>query len=339
MPREARPRGSKTYDKPPLSHDELLERLKSRGLFVSDDNRALRYLGRIGYYRLTAYMVPFQLPNSDHQFKPGASFDDILYHYIFDRRLRLLVLDAIERIEVAIRAAITDAMSERHDDPFWYTNSKHFARADQHATMLSKVRESCKIQLQRRPENEGDHLNYPSALEHYLTTYGEPELPPSWLVTQELTIGSLDKMFSALKHSEQERISASLNLRAPLLRSWLLTLVRLRNVCAHHARLWNIALGVAPATPRSPNVPWVRDTGQIGNSAEGPARLYRALVVIQSLMHQISPESSWAGRLWELLGEFDEIPKRAMGMPEAWEDDEFWSVPILRAIERGKVER
>lgn len=127
--------GGMRYNKPWLSHHEQLDLLKSRGLAVTDDARALDYLRRIGYYRLSGYWFAFRQRSEpccawprrrtgkkgksvrvEHialdEFKPGASFQDAVALYVFDKRLRLLVLDALERIEVAFRVDISHTLGE-----------------------------------------------------------------------------------------------------------------------------------------------------------------------------------------------------------------------------------
>lgn len=123
MPRPLRPRGSLHFDKPPLGLDDLVERLAERGLDVLDRDRARRYLRHIGYYRLSPYTIPFQQGGPGHLLRDGTPFDDLLDLYTFDRTLRLLVMDALERVEVAVRAAMTDHMSTAYDDPHWYLDA------------------------------------------------------------------------------------------------------------------------------------------------------------------------------------------------------------------------
>ncbi|WP_205570078.1 Abi family protein [Actinomyces lilanjuaniae] len=102
----------RTYAKPALSHDELITLYEERGLLVPDHDRAKRYLRRIGYYRLSPCTLPFQTSHQSHHFKKGTTFDDVLTLCIFDRELRLLVMDALERLEVAVRSALSDTMVE-----------------------------------------------------------------------------------------------------------------------------------------------------------------------------------------------------------------------------------
>lgn len=88
------------FTKPPKTFDEQVTLLLNRGMEINDRERAKHYLGHLNYYRLAAYWLPFEQDHSSHSFKPNITFDLVLDHYIFDRELRLLVMDAIERVEV-----------------------------------------------------------------------------------------------------------------------------------------------------------------------------------------------------------------------------------------------
>ena len=92
------------YNKPALDENELIERYIERGLIITDRNRAARYLRHIGYYRLSPYTIPFQADRTTHSFRPDTTFDDIFSIHVFDRQLRLLTMDALERVEVAVRS-------------------------------------------------------------------------------------------------------------------------------------------------------------------------------------------------------------------------------------------
>lgn len=322
MPRTQRTRGSLLYQKPPLTLDELVGLLSDRGLHIPDPDKAGRYLRHIGYYRLSPYTIPFQQGRPDHLFRDGTTFDDVVDLYAFDRALRLLVMDALERVEVAVRAALTDRMSTKYGDPHWYMDPSHFKDRARQAKLLKTVRETCEGQLRQSPDVDEDSLVHPSALEHYLTTYSSPDLPPSWLMVETITLGQLDKVIRNLcRRSDQTAIAASIGLTAPVLYSWMRTYVRVRNICAHHGRLWNVGLGVYPVIPNSPTVSWLR--APLPDRSR--RRLYPVLVSLQSVLDSVSPRSSWARRLHELLTERPHMNLRGMGIPETWADDPFWS--------------
>ncbi|GAB3774406.1 abortive infection bacteriophage resistance protein [Nocardioides ginsengisegetis] len=321
-----RARGTKIYSKPPLSHQALNKRMAERGLQVPDAAKAERYLRHIGYYRLSPYIIPFHSERGDHQVRPTASFDDVLDLYVFDRALRLLVMDALERVEVGIRSALTDHMSLNKGGPHWFLDAAHFRRRDRHSGLLEIVRKSCSDQLDRDAESNLEGLVHRSALEHYLTTYGTPELPPSWLMVESLTLGQLRSLISNLAdRSDRTAIARSLGLNEPLLMSWLRSYVRIRNICAHHGRLWNAGLGVYPALPSSPAISWLHRPEVIADSPMRAKRLYPVLVSLQAVLDTLSPNSSWAVRLSELLTDHPNVPLHAMGIPADWRSDDFWS--------------
>lgn len=334
--RVPRPRGLGVYDKPPLSHAALVARMQHRGLLVPDVTRAERYVRSIGYYRLSPYRIPFRRGGAD-DFRAGVAFDDVLDLYVFDRKLRLLVLDALERIEVAVRSALTDHMSQVHG-AFWYLDPVHFRDARRHRDFLKMVRDDCSQQLLAKPEQTDGALVHQSALEHYLLTYASPELPPSWIVMERLTLRQVEHLISNLKlRSDRTAIAKSLGITEPLLVSWMRTFVRVRNICAHHGRLWNAVLGVSPALPTSLAVPWLADRTALADSPARRARLYPVLVALQSLLSTLSPGSSWAWKLKSLIDDHPGLPLAAMGMPESWFEDPFWSQRIMRPSEQQPV--
>lgn len=96
------------YDKTPLSVDGQVSLLQSRDLTVTDPDRARHYLTHIGYYRLSAYWLTFEQSDTssdrNHQFRLGSSFEQVLTLYTFNRKLRLLAMEALKRIETAVRS-------------------------------------------------------------------------------------------------------------------------------------------------------------------------------------------------------------------------------------------
>ncbi|MBE7701571.1 Abi family protein [Oerskovia sp. Sa1BUA8] len=323
--RPQRPRGVLTYSKPALTHDALVDRMIERGLVVRDPDRTVRYLRHVGYYRISPYLIPFRAARTAEGLRDGTTFDQVLDLYVFDRKLRLLLMDAIERIEVSVRSSLTDHMSVQHDDPFWYVDVAHFRDHFKHRQFLTMLRRTCEGQLASSPEHSEGDLAHASALEHYLTTYGEPELPPSWLMVETLTLGQLSNLVTNLaRAADVTRVARPLGLPGPLLLSWLRTYVRVRNVCAHHGRLWNVGLGVYPAIPTSPSVHWLADADTLSSSVR-LRRLYPVLVSLQSVLCVVSPRSSWARRLSSLLDQHPDVPLAGMGIPPDWRSDPFWS--------------
>lgn len=316
--------GPRIYSKPALAESELLQRWRSRGLELPDEERALRYLRHIGYYRLSAYVRSFEGPERD-VLRPGTTFDDVLGLYVFDRKLRLLVLDAIERVEVALRASISDHLSREYG-PHWYEQASRFKSNKTHARLLSDVDEMVRLQQGRRPESGLTGDRFASALDHYVASFDEPKRPPTWIVFEELSFGTTRAVYDSLSSQEmQAKIARSLGVVPPVLASWLKSYQRVRNICAHHGRLWNRGLGVYPALPKSRSVAWLANPEAITDEPWRRQRLYPVLVSLQTILHTISPVSAWGTRLHELLMANSQVSLRGMGIPENWFDDKFWS--------------
>ncbi|GAB3570291.1 Abi family protein [Arthrobacter alkaliphilus] len=328
------------YEKPALSLVQQLEQLRSRGLLIPDESKALRYLARIGYYRLSPYMIPHQLPGGAHRFRSGADFDGVLQLYIFDRRLRLLIMDALERFEVALRATLSNHMSLKGAGPFWYLDPSHFQRQADHDRLLedlTKARDDEKDRLERDLQRLQEHpprnlqratedAKKQSFMRHYLSASDEPSLPPSWMMIEMLSFGDLMYLYRNIADREDRKeIARQLGITDELLSSWLGTFQYTRNLCAHHGRVWNRQFGVAPRIPRSAGVAWLADTEIFrGKGTYRRSRVFPVLVALQTVLGTISPGSGWASRLRDLLAEFDSVPLNPMGFPPDWHSDEFW---------------
>lgn len=116
------------YDKSPLTFEQQIELLCDRGLVITDKERAANYLSNISYYRLSAYMLPLKVRDSD-RFIEGTTFDDVLDLYLFDREFRLLIFDVIERLEIAFRTQMSYQPSLTGGS-YWFEDRTHFRNAD-----------------------------------------------------------------------------------------------------------------------------------------------------------------------------------------------------------------
>lgn len=287
------------YSKPALSFDEQLDLLRRRGLTVRDPVRALRWLQSVNYYRLSAYFLPFK---GGERFRPGTDFNDIAGLYIFDRKLRLLVLDAIERVEVAIRTSVTYAIGHAYG-AFGHTAPANFAPGFNHARFMSEL-----LDEERRAKET-------FAL-HFRRQYAEERHLPVWMATELLSFGTMSKLFQSLDPKLRQRIAAPYRVDAKFLASWLHALTYTRNVCAHHKRLWNRQLAIKPRFP-SRSLAWPHKVPDNG-------RLYAVLVLLRHMMSLNSPNSKWVERLHRLLAEHPTVPQVAMGFPKDWQQLTIW---------------
>lgn len=296
------------FTKPAIDLDAQILLLRSRGLVIPDEAHARHYLRFIGYYRLAGYSLPFQINyNADgsHRFLDGVSFDDVLDLYVFDRKLRLAVMDALERIEVAFRAVLSQSMSERHG-PHWHMDAALFVPRYRHDKFLDVLKKD----IGDDPAKAATRQTF---IQHYYDKYGDPPLPPSWMVFEVLSFGTVSQVFKNLLRDHQKPIGKSFGLDGSVLASWLHAITYLRNLAAHHQRLWNRAYTIKPIVAK-------RYAAELAD----PSRFYAQAVMIEVLLKVVSPATQWGERLAALLAEHPKVRADRLGFPADWHERRFW---------------
>ena len=293
------------YSKIPLTYANQSALLISRGL-IADPAELEACLRCVNYYRLSAYLHPLRDGGGDN-FKPNTTLEKVWRRYCFDRQLRILVLDAIERIEVYCRTNLSYELAHKYG-PFGYldpgnlpflkpTDHKRFI--DEVAATLSKSHEDFAV--------------------HFRDTYSEHAHPPLWVLAELLSFGQLVTLHMGSESSIQTRVSESLGLRQnKLFKSWLRTLAVVRNIAAHHCRLWNRHFTYQPLVPFPDKYPlW-------HSPRPDPNRLFFILLMLRQLLKKSAPGSKWKERVEDLFSKYSEIPLDPMGMPSNWREHPVW---------------
>ena len=295
------------YDKRPLFISKQIDLLVARGMNVPDRSRAARYLTHINYYRLRAYWLPFEEhPESgDHRFKPGTQFEYALSLYIFDRKFRLLVLEAIERVEISFRTRFAYTLGNKYGSHAYLTVPV-FRKPSVHHQCMVSLRE----ELGRSRE---------TFIKHYRAKYDDPELPPIWAVCEIMSFGQLSKWFENIRlRSDRQEIAHEFRIDESILSSFMHHLAHIRNLVAHHSRLWNRRLTFTMAIPRKPEeIVSLFNPGKERN-------IYNTLVMLGYLLNIMSPGTSWPARVRKLLEENPIAKPVDMGFSERWEELPFW---------------
>ncbi len=291
------------FTKPPTTYAQQVALLQARGMQVGDPAAAAFYLQHINYYRLGAYWLPFEADHGSHRFQPGTRFEQVLNLYIFDRELRLLVLDAIERIEVSIRAQWAYQMAHSHG-PHGHLEPTLARKRHHWQTNLEKLTK----EVERSDE---------TFIAHLTATYAEA-LPPVWAVCEVMSVGLLSRWYSNLKPADTRRAIAKVyGLDEGVLGSWLHHLTYIRNTAAHHSRLWNREFTITPELPRS------KPTHLAGQFTPGSRKLYNTLVMLLHFMDVISPGHHWRLRLVALIRQHG-ASTGAMDFPQDWSERPIW---------------
>lgn len=292
------------FSKPALRVDEQVALLVGRGM-GGDPARMTMRLGSVNYYRLCAYWHTFRLP--DDRFRPGTEFETVWQRYVFDRELRLLVMDAMERVEVAVRGrlAYEHAMT---GGPFGYQDDPGAVFAHQTAK---------RIEFFRRLREDLDR-SHESFVKHFERKYGDAHpWPPIWAAAEVLSFGGILSLFRGSPRRVQKAVADHFGVADVVFESWLLTLNVVRNICAHHGRLWNREIGLQPKLPR--HADWQTPV------FVGRDRAFGFLTILVHCLHQVAPGSQWARRFGTLLEEYPAIPIDRMGIPKNWQSSPVWA--------------
>ncbi len=304
------------YTKTPLTIPQQIEKLKYRGLLFNNEVLAAKYLSNISYYRLRAYTFPFQNNVDDeddhHFFRKDIQFNDIIDLYCFDRRLRSLIFNAIEKIEVAVRTKIISEYALSTNDSHWFLNKELYFRTEKYDYIIDDIEE----EIDRSTED---------FIKHYKMKYDEPDFPPSWMTLEVLSFGTLSRLYSYLdkKSDKNKRIAQAFGLpNSDIFENWIHAISILRNFCAHHSRTWNRRFSVSVKLSYNTTYPFM-DRETIKTVRDN--KLFAILSCIKYILDIISPDSDFKKNLIVIMDDGGRLVKlKDMGFPENWVYLDVW---------------
>lgn len=313
------------YNKPALTFSQQVDLLISRGLIIENRRRVEKTLANISYYRLSAYMLPFKKCENNvvkDEFVEGTTWDKVYDLYKFDRKLRLLMFDAIERIEVAIRTQIVNQLSLKYGS-HWHDNRSIFRapvtrRRRNGSTFVDDVYTDIQEHIKDRLRNDRSE----AFIQHYRATYSEPENPPSWMSVEIMYFSQLSRICEGLKQrADRTGIARYFALPPDTFLSWLHALNFTRNLCAHHSRMWNRDMNIVPEKLEfSRTLKWISNPNTARRN-----KVYYSLCMIYYLLQTVNPRTHFKKKLVDLLNQYSHVVNlNSMGFPENWTEDEFW---------------
>ena len=288
------------YAKPHLPYEDQVNLLISRGLDCPDRRPVLSCgsseSGTTGSVRIS-YPLRMQARTTFVRERRSIKF---LICMNSIPSLRLLVLEALDNIEVCARAVITYHLA-KDLGVFGYADSANFAVSYNHAEFMK---------ILKREEGRSSEV----FIGHYRGKYTSETELPVWMATELITFGALSKMYEHLRTGLRKKIAREFNLPQSVFVSWLHSLTAVRNVCAHHSRL------VEQRTRRKAGA-----APGIGNQAAfGNERFYVIALIIQTLLADISSSIPWSDRLKTLFNAHPAVDLRAMQFPHDWQNRPPW---------------
>lgn len=296
------------YTKPALTIVQQIAKLQSEGMVVADTALAEHCLQHISYYRLSAYWLYFEHPKGQAgpRFKPGTTFEEVVALYEFDRNLRLLVLDAVERVEVAVRGSWAYVLATKAGS-HGYLNQQLYSNYH-------------KFKGNRDKLDEETDRSKDTFILHYKAKYSEPPQPPVWMASELMSFGLLSRWYALLKdRGDRQAVSAPFTLDEKIFVPMVQHISTVRNICAHHGRLWNRKLKATLKLPKSNPPELANALNRMAND-----KLYNTLAFLKYLLDQCDPTNNWGQRLIAHIGTLAAGRETAMGFPAAWRDYKLW---------------
>ena len=292
------------YNQPHITVEEQIQLLKSEGLSFENESRAKHLLNHISMFRLKSYLKPFRQHNS-RCFKSGATFEQAYMLYKFDSEFRKMVCSELEKIEVSIRTQLSLTMAG-DAGIFWFADVANFRDANRHTSLLRNLKDEL-------------HRSDDDAIIQFRSTYANP-FPPTWMTFEVSSFGTISMIYHWLKTGHARRhVAKFYGVSDSVLESWLHSIVYVRNICAHHSRLWNRRLSINAIVPRRTRLPFV-------TIPSDTKKVYYVLSIILYLLQTINPNNTFVTRFKSLLAKYPSVDVTAMGFPSGnWQDEPLWS--------------
>lgn len=315
-------------NKPSRTIDEQIDLLESRGMNIRDRRVVADWLKRVSYYRLKGYWWEMQDGPVNHHFKEGWYFEDIVERYRFDKELKIIPFHAIETLEIALRTKLIYHMSQAYGG-LWYMNPSLAVDASLHSQQLEH--------LQDEFAKSGElfvteYLNrHPNRLRFPQKGYQSDEDPDAWIILEVATFGELSKIYKNINHQLPAKSAIAndfgLNLHSEL-SSWLEAIAYLRNMVAHHSRLWSRNMVKRPASVTHTHNSWlILPLNPV--VAKRPFHLISALLY---LCDAVGEGNRLRYDIHCLIRRYRHLPLHRMGFFPNWQDHPLWHLSLRQRI-------
>ena len=321
------------YEKPHLTYEEQIAKLVGRGLDVPDTAAAAEALKTIGYYRLSAYLHTFRpvdpngAPGHDERlnaYVDGSTFDQVVALWTFDRALRLVLLDGLEQFEISLRTSL--AYHAGKLDPFVHhlpglLNEEFTAQPP--TTQLDRLSayDDWLMKYLERVESAKNE-----AFVKWFAHKYDSRLP-IWVAIEIFEFGQTARLVRGMPLSVRRSIAADFGFIETQkdFQSWVAALNGLRNVCAHHSRLWNRSLIAVGSRPKAGAIPELDHLRSLDDVAR--VKIYAPIAMLAWILGRTEPGRQWRARLLQVLDTFPSIPQGSLsnaGFPNDWKSLALW---------------
>lgn len=296
-------------------------------MVIENETKAVDYLSNISYYRLKAYFLYFRNHHDPlKNYMPWASFNKVIYIYNFDRELRFILLNVIERIEVSLRCKISQEYCERYGT-LWYEDKSLYSPSFIADTTNKGYAGWVKLY------NREIKKSKETFIAHYRNNYTSPENPPSWMFTEVLSFGQLSMLYKNLRITDAKKaVAESFGVSPVILESWIEHLAYIRNMCAHHSRIWNRSMTVKPIIPTA-----AIKYGWVEKSKLKPDKVFTSICIMAYIANTVLSKSYFAGQIRALVHRYSKVEILSAGFFENWEQDDFWKSLYISKTYKARI--
>lgn len=226
--------------KPFLSVEDQVQRLRDNGLALTaaEAAEAVRFLQDHNYYRVSGYFRYFQVnpPAGNNRFTADASFAKIQAAYSFDRRLTEQLQSGLAEFEIVFRSQLAYLIAQSTGPGSYLDEGTYEDRNGARGVLLKSIDDELKRSTERFVQHHRD----------------QGKSVPVWAAVEALSLGTTSKMYGLIKDADgvYKPLAARFGISHRASRKIFRAMSVLRNVCAHHGRIWNRNHGIDVEAPR-----------------------------------------------------------------------------------------
>lgn len=287
--------------KPALTCQEQIDRLKTvHNLMIPDESVAHDILNKVNYYRLSAYGLGLSQPTDKEKYIDGITLEHIYRLYMFDSAFKNGLVHIIEQLEIQLRTQISNYLAlkygaEGYMDPSNFTGMKNKNGESIHDNVINSFKKEC------------EHQKNAPFVKHHIDKYDGHF--PVWVAVELFTFGNLSSLYSIMIPEDQRAIARLYNTEPKYLGSWILSIVEIRNICAHYSRLYNMPLKQAPHM--YPEYQKYRGKKNI--------KVFPAIICIRRMLSKDERWKEYEEQLETIMDEYSDVVKLSfIGFPNEW---------------------
>jgi len=305
-------------NKPAYTISDQIALLKQRGMLFRDEAKAYCFLKDISYYRLKGYWQDTQSDVELHLFQPNTCFEDIIERYNFDRQLRQVLFEGIEQIEIAVRTKLIYHLSIAYGG-LWYLNPALFETAPKTKNGVAKTTHLHTLDELQKEFNRSQELFIKDQQRRYP---GQPA--DAWKILEVASMGTLSKLYKSLKINlpEKGHIAKEMGVNSPhTFSGWLEAIAYIRNIIAHHSRLWSRTMIKRPSMQlNNPAGAWFAQPLKQGQLDKSFSTI-SCMVYLCGFLHASQDIKS---KIVHLVNSYPNVPVYKLGFFNHWQSEPLW---------------